>query len=150
MLQGNLLIIPIKQSLLYVRPLYVEAEGTRVPELRKVIAVYADKVTMRDSLKEALAAIFGHAPETQEEVPAGPPQGEAPVQRVEDLLERANQAFAEAEQALRDFRLDVFQERYEEGRRLLEQARQAMAGSAAAPPEGLAPEGQAPGRPPPG
>jgi hypothetical protein len=133
-LQGNLLIIPIKQSLLYVQPLYVEAQGTRVPELRKVIVVYADKVVMRDSLREALAAIFGEAPETQEEAPAAPREGEASAQPVEDLLKRANQAFAEAERALRDFRLDVFQERYEEGRRLLEQARQAVAGPGGPPP----------------
>ena len=63
-------IIPVEQSLLYVRPLYVEAEGTRVPELRKVLVVHGENVVMRDSLKEGLAAIFGDAPETQEAVPA--------------------------------------------------------------------------------
>lgn len=126
---GNVLIIPVKQSLLYVRPLYVAAETTRVPELRKIIVVYADKVVMRDTLKEALAAIFGAAPATQEQQPAAPPEGTAPAQpepteTVKDLLTRANQAFADAERALRDFRLDVFQQRYQEGRRLLEQAGQ--------------------------
>lgn len=123
-LQGNLLIIPVEQSLIYVRPLYVEAEGTRVPELRKVIVVYADRVVMRDTLREGLAAIFGDAPETQEQAPTAPaPPDAAPGTVVQDTLARADQAFAEAEAALREFRLDVFQERYQTGRRLLEEAR---------------------------
>jgi uncharacterized membrane protein (UPF0182 family) len=142
-LQGNLLIIPIEQSLLYVRPLYVEAEGTRVPELRKVIVVYADNVVMRDSLKEALGAIFGDAPETQEEAPTVTSEREArappeATEIVEDLLNRANQAFAEAERALREFRLEAFQERYEAGRRLLQQAQEAIA-NRPAPPNTLPP-----------
>ena len=47
---GNLLLIPIEQSLIYIRPLYVEAEGTPVPQLKKVIVVSGDKVVLKDSI----------------------------------------------------------------------------------------------------
>ena len=47
---GNLLVIPINQSLIYIQPLYVQAQGTPLPQLKKVIVVSGDRVVMRDSL----------------------------------------------------------------------------------------------------
>ncbi|MGE0495821.1 MAG: UPF0182 family protein [Vulcanimicrobiota bacterium] len=71
-LRGNLLIIPIERSLLYVEPLYLETQGkTRIPELKRVIVATAEshgeqaeggpgnRVVMRESLDLALAAAFG-------------------------------------------------------------------------------------------
>jgi uncharacterized protein len=57
-LQGNLLIIPIEESLLYVEPLYLEAEANSVPTLARVIAVYRDRVVMEKTLDLALAKIL--------------------------------------------------------------------------------------------
>ena len=55
---GNLLLIPIEQSILYVRPLYVEADSnTPIPELKNVIVAYGADVVMRPTLPEALAAL---------------------------------------------------------------------------------------------
>lgn len=56
--QGNLLVIPIEQSLLYVEPLYLEAEQNRLPTLVRVIVVFANQIAMAPSLDEALDAIF--------------------------------------------------------------------------------------------
>ena len=61
MLLGNVLVIPIQQSLLYVRPLYVQSTQNPVPQLRKVIVVYADQAAMGDTLQEALTQLFGAA-----------------------------------------------------------------------------------------
>ena len=68
---GNLLVIPINQSLIYIQPLYVEAEGTPLPQLKKVIVVYGDRVVMRDSLRESLTVLFGSSPPTLEQQGAG-------------------------------------------------------------------------------
>ena len=57
-IQGNLLIIPIEQSLLYVEPLYLEAEETSVPILARVIVVYGDRIVMAKTLNQALDGIF--------------------------------------------------------------------------------------------
>ncbi|MGK7892517.1 MAG: UPF0182 family protein [Xenococcus sp. (in: cyanobacteria)] len=57
-IQGNLLIIPLQQSLLYVEPLYLEAEENSVPTLVRVIVVYENQIVMEESLEKAIAAIF--------------------------------------------------------------------------------------------
>ena len=57
-IQGNLLIIPIEESLLYVEPLYIEAERNSLPTLARVIVVYENQIVMAETLQEALDAIF--------------------------------------------------------------------------------------------
>jgi len=62
-IRGNLLAIPINNSLLYVEPLYLQAENSEFPELKRVIVAYSGKVAMEETLEEALAAIFDFEPE---------------------------------------------------------------------------------------
>lgn len=57
-IQGNLLVIPIEQSLLYVEPLYLEAERNSLPTLVRVIAVYENRIVMAENLDLALKALF--------------------------------------------------------------------------------------------
>jgi uncharacterized membrane protein (UPF0182 family) len=56
--QGNLLVIPIENSLLYVEPLYLEAEQNRLPTLVRVIVAYGNRIVMAETLNDALTAIF--------------------------------------------------------------------------------------------
>jgi uncharacterized membrane protein (UPF0182 family) len=56
--QGNLLIIPIEESLLYVRPLYLHAESGMIPELKRVIVAYETQIAMEPTLEEAIGRIF--------------------------------------------------------------------------------------------
>ncbi|MGB3769271.1 MAG: UPF0182 family protein [Phormidesmis sp.] len=56
--QGNLLVIPIEDSLLYVEPLYLEAEQNRLPILARVIVAYKNRIAMANTLNQALDAIF--------------------------------------------------------------------------------------------
>jgi hypothetical protein len=58
-IRGSLLVIPIEDSLLYIEPLYLAAEAGSIPELRRVIAVYGDRLVMEQNLEEALSALFG-------------------------------------------------------------------------------------------
>ncbi|MDE1940364.1 MAG: UPF0182 family protein, partial [Alphaproteobacteria bacterium] len=74
-IRGNLLVVPIENSLLYVTPLYLRAQTGQLPELKRVIAVYGDHVVMERTLEEALAALFkapagAPAPAAQEATPA--------------------------------------------------------------------------------
>ncbi len=59
-IRGNLLVIPIENSILYVSPLYLRAEQGQLPELKRVIAAYGDHVVMEATLTEALSALFAH------------------------------------------------------------------------------------------
>ncbi len=58
-IQGSLLVIPIEESLLYVRPLYLKADVGKIPELKRVIVAYENKVVMEETLEAGLARIFG-------------------------------------------------------------------------------------------
>jgi uncharacterized protein len=57
-IQGNLLVIPIEESLLYIRPLYLRAAGGRIPELKRVIVAYQNHIVMEATLDEALERLF--------------------------------------------------------------------------------------------
>jgi uncharacterized membrane protein (UPF0182 family) len=57
-IQGNLLVIPIEKSLLYVEPLYLEAEKNSVPTLVRVVVAYNNQIVMATTLEKALSAIF--------------------------------------------------------------------------------------------
>lgn len=58
---GNLLVIPIEHSLLYVQPLYLEASDSQLPQLTRVIVAYGDRVVMAESLELALGDLIGQA-----------------------------------------------------------------------------------------
>jgi uncharacterized membrane protein (UPF0182 family) len=60
-IRGTLLVIPVEQSLLYVQPIYLRADQGELPELRRVIVAYGDRVVMRETLDQSLDAIFGEA-----------------------------------------------------------------------------------------
>lgn len=67
-IRGNLLVIPIENSILYVEPVYLRAENAQIPELRGVIVAYNDVLVMRPSLDEAISAIFGMEKEVPKKV----------------------------------------------------------------------------------
>ena len=56
---GTLMVIPIEESLIYVRPLYLRGAGGRIPELTRVIVAYQDQIVMEETLEAALARLFG-------------------------------------------------------------------------------------------
>ncbi|MDZ4168354.1 MAG: UPF0182 family protein [Coriobacteriia bacterium] len=59
---GNMIVVPIEDSVIYVQPLFLQAEQTAIPELTRVVVVYADKVEMERTLAGALLKIFGAEP----------------------------------------------------------------------------------------
>lgn len=57
-IQGTLLVVPIEESLLYIRPLYLRAAGGRIPELKRVIVAHQNQIVMEETLETALERIF--------------------------------------------------------------------------------------------
>ena len=57
-IRGHLVVVPIDHSILYVSPLYLRAASGQLPELKRVIAAYGDRVVMEETLGAALAALF--------------------------------------------------------------------------------------------
>ncbi len=63
-IRGNLLVIPIENSILYVEPLYLQAEKSEIPELTRVIIVYNNQVNLGDTLEDALQKALSGSPES--------------------------------------------------------------------------------------
>ncbi len=59
--RGELLVLPIEGALIYVQPLYLRAQGGRIPELKRVVAAHEGRVSMAGTLDSALAGLFGGA-----------------------------------------------------------------------------------------
>nr|HID13107.1 UPF0182 family protein [Anaerolineae bacterium] len=87
-IRGNLIVIPIDGTLLYIEPLYLQAEAGRLPELKRVLVAHGNRVTMADTLATGLAQVLGEAPVT------------APVEMPTDVaaLARSAQAHYQAAQ----------------------------------------------------
>jgi len=92
-IRGNLLVIPIENSILYVSPLYLRAEQGHLPELKRVIAAYGEHVVMKETLGEALAALFREdGAATATEGTTGSSGAGAAAKKAQDALERYNRA----------------------------------------------------------
>ena len=92
-IRGNLLVIPIENSLLYVSPLYLRAEQGQLPELKRVIAAYGDHVVMKETLVEALSALFEpSAASTAPNTSTGTPLEGPAADRAREALDHYNQA----------------------------------------------------------
>jgi hypothetical protein len=110
---GTLMVIPIRESLIYVQPLYLQAESGRIPELRRVIVVAENRIAMEPTLDESLARLFGSsvsAPDSPTETtPAQAAQSASvsqpttpPTASVQSLSTQARQHYDRAIQAQRE------------------------------------------------
>ncbi len=103
-IQGTLLVIPIEESLIYIRPLYLRASGGRITELKRVIVAHQNQIVMEETLEAALERIFpsgqkqpGH---TAESVPAAATRDADST--FADLAARAQEQYRRALQAQRN------------------------------------------------
>lgn len=78
-IRGKLVVIPIENSFLYIVPVYLKAQGTNFPQLKRVIAVTADRVVMEPTLDEAISDLFGPQQPVATGLPAAVPG--APAQK---------------------------------------------------------------------
>ncbi len=109
--RGNLLTIPINNSILYVEPLFILSESRSVPELRRIIVFYKDKLVMESSLDLALEKLFGISKVESPTVPSVPGEPSEPSEpgepiddNLQDLVTRINQVYLDMETAAREGR----------------------------------------------
>jgi uncharacterized protein len=123
---GDLLTIPIEESILYVVPVYVRAAGdSSVPELELVLVVNGSTVTLGGTLAEAIQGATG-AVSGEEPPPDG--GGGTIDEQVERLLAQAVQHFAAAQEALLAGDLATYQSEQEQAQALVEQANELLTG----------------------
>jgi uncharacterized membrane protein (UPF0182 family) len=107
-IQGSLLVIPIEESLLYIRPMYLRAANGRIPELKRVVVAYQNQIVMENTLGASLARLFpsgGVAARTiarNVTAAAQPPQQAASVVGTDTLASQAQRLYQRALQAQRD------------------------------------------------
>ncbi|WP_141706153.1 UPF0182 family protein [Caloranaerobacter ferrireducens] len=100
-LRGNLLVIPIENSLLYVEPIYLQADNENsLPEVKRVIVAYKNKIVMEETLDEALTKIFGQIDREEDEsgvidnVDINISDG-----NLKEIIKKANEIFNKAKEA---------------------------------------------------
>ena len=111
-IQGTLLVIPIEEALLYIRPLYLRATGGRIPELKRVIVAYQNQIVMAETLDLALDQLFDRGVITAQptlvadaspEMLSNGASFSSPVQNgLTDLASQANERYQTAIRAQRE------------------------------------------------
>jgi len=120
-IQGNLLVVPIDESVVYFQPIYLQGAQDPLPEFKRVVVVFNDRIVMRETLAQGLAEVFGG-----EVAPTVP--GDVDISGdIEQLLERADQAFADADAALQSGDLGTYQQRIADARQLITRAMELLA-----------------------
>jgi len=109
-IRGSLLVIPIEEALIYIQPIYLRAEGGKIPELKRVIVAYENRIAMEETLDSALAAVFGGriAPDKETTgivprepgVPRVPETGQNVLRQASDHYNRALEAQRRGDWAL--------------------------------------------------
>lgn len=121
-IRGNLMVIPIEGSFLYVEPVFMIAQGMEIPQLRRVVALYGERVAMEETLDLAIASVFdadiSRLVARQELAPGQVPdvaslQARQEIRRARDVLTRAMEALQAG-----DF--SAFGNRIDELRRILD------------------------------
>nr|WP_281098780.1 UPF0182 family protein [Halobacteroides halobius] len=100
-IRGNLLTIPVNKSLLYIEPIYLQAEQSELPELKRVVVATSDDLAMATNLRLALQKLFGIKKEFKKDIPIE----EAPLVKqpttIKKLIVEANQLYKEAQTELK-------------------------------------------------
>lgn len=103
--RGNMFVIPIEDSLLYVEPVYLESKNASIPEVKRVIVAYGDQIAYESTLAEALNSLFGEGSAKE-----SPGSKDAKAKNTDksgkmsqtELATKAQEAFANAQKAQKD------------------------------------------------
>jgi uncharacterized membrane protein (UPF0182 family) len=118
-IRGNLLVIPVGSSFIYIKPLFIQATQGKIPELQRIILATQDRVVMAETFGKALDALFtgttptpvpsgtpaptpGGSPTPRPSGAPSPTPSAAPSQSVADLVRSATQHYEAAQNALKN------------------------------------------------
>lgn len=99
--RGNMFVIPINTSLLYVEPVYLEATNSSIPEVKRIIMAYGDKIAYEETLADCLTSLFGGDAEKGVDNESSEVSDEKDSQTLstKQLAKLASQAFEDAQNA---------------------------------------------------
>lgn len=102
-IRGNLVVLPVNDSLIYVEPIYLEAESGGLPELARVIVAFDEFVVMERTLEEGLLRVLGEKQIAPGKVdPTSDPLPEPEPAALPNLIREANDVFEEAQESLKE------------------------------------------------
>lgn len=99
-IRGNLLTLPLNGGILYVEPVFLQADQGQLPELSRIIVAYKDNLVMERTLEDALAAIFGLAEEKMP--PVADREDDETAGSLYELVKEANRLFTAAQERSRE------------------------------------------------
>ena len=132
-IRGHLLVIPIGRSLMFVEPVYLQAERSPMPELRLVVLATQEKLAYGQTFTEAMNSLFGEvaqaaAPADTSGAPGASPQqptpSATPAQDLQQLINKAIQEFEDYQRLTSQGKLGEAGQKLEQHRRTLEEIRQ--------------------------
>ncbi len=139
--RGNLLVIPIGRSLLYIEPVYLQAERSPMPELRLVVVATQDNLAYGPTFTDAMKSLFGEdaarqfvqggeqqaqqKPQQQESAQSATPQASPAPVNTQQLIDRAIQEFDEYQRLTAQGKLGEAGQKLEQHRRTLEELKKA-------------------------
>lgn len=96
--RGDLFVIPINHSIMYVEPVYLEASNQAIPEMKRVIVAYGDKIAYESTLEDALADLFGEDENSGQSQSASASSGKknSGKSNTKELIQKANEAYENA------------------------------------------------------
>jgi len=99
--RGNMFVIPIEESFIYVEPVYLEATNSSIPEVKRVIVAYGDRIAYEETLDRALDSLFGSG-DSGGEKPTVPDGGSTDGMDADQLIQLIAEAFDNAQLAQRN------------------------------------------------
>ena len=126
-IRGHLLVIPIGRSLMFVEPIYLQAERSPMPELRLVVLATQEKLGYGQSFNEAMNSLFGEAatkPTAPPESTQAPQQPTPPTEDLQQLVNRAIQEFEDYQRLTSQGKLGEAGQKLEQHKRTLEEIKQ--------------------------
>jgi uncharacterized membrane protein (UPF0182 family) len=130
-IRGHLLVIPIGRSLLFVEPVYLQAERSPMPELRLVVLATQEKLAYGQTFAEAMNSLFGEAAvkpppaqEANQQAPQQPTPSATPAQDLQQLINRAIQEFDDYQRLTAQGKLGEAGQKLEQHKKTLEEIRQ--------------------------
>lgn len=96
--RGDLFVIPINNSIMYVEPVYLEASNQAIPEMKRVIVAYGDKIAYESTLEDALADLFGEDENggQSQSASASSSRNNSGKSNTKELIQKANEAYENA------------------------------------------------------
>ncbi|MCF8001937.1 MAG: UPF0182 family protein [Halanaerobiales bacterium] len=120
-IRGNLIVLPIDQSIMYIEPLYLKAEQSELPELKRVVVGYSGDIVIDENLDGALAQLFGEEAPQEAVTEQMQQQQQALPEDISGLASEAYKVYQEAQEALKQGNWQEYGDKIENLNNLLEE-----------------------------